>query len=75
MKNKKTKEQRAADAAFIEKIKSINIGGKPLGEHKCPGCGEPIGEHDISVAKVSVVKIPSGFFTKGWGPGGNPATN
>lgn len=39
-KTKKTKEQRKADAAFIEKISSINIGVKSSG--KCPDCGMPV---------------------------------
>jgi methylmalonyl-CoA mutase cobalamin-binding subunit len=47
------KKQKAANAAFIEKIKSIGIStASKIGQLKCPGCHKPLSEHDSMDVKV-----------------------
>lgn len=56
----KFKSKKQLTEEFLEKIKTINIGGgKKLGELKCPGCGNLLQEHElIPVAIGGVMKIP-----------------
>jgi hypothetical protein len=55
MAAKKTKKQKAADAAFIKKISSITVGtGSKASGPSCPGCGEPMTGYTVIPAVLAI---------------------
>lgn len=55
MAAKKTKKQKAADAAFIKKIGTITVGtGTKASGPACPGCGEPMTGYTVVPAMIAI---------------------
>lgn len=54
---------KKSDKAFIEKLKTINIGTGAKPSKNCGNCGKPMSEHEMKLVAVGVaIPVPASML-------------